>query len=173
MVLSDQHNHPRKSPQQVWALWRQESLAPAGNRTTIHQFPSHQPSLYTINAVKKDENTERGQSLFQTGKHDAAVTSATSVKRQHGDVTMITAISISDLCVVIISGHPMHSTFAFIVLQCSIVSTELRRHLKNMHITCKDKAFVFLWYHYVALMLKDENGNVCSFSPPSNVMLER
>lgn len=44
-------------------------------------------------------------------------TSATSVKRQHRDVRMITAISISDLCVVIISGHPMHSTFAFSSLQ--------------------------------------------------------
>jgi len=117
MVLSDQHNHPRKSPQQVWAFWRQESLAPAENRTTLRQFPSRQPSPYTINAVKKDENTERGQSLFQTGKHDAAITSATSVKQQHRDVRMIITISISDLCVVIISGHPMHSTFAFIVLQ--------------------------------------------------------
>jgi len=56
---------------QVWAFWRQESLVPAENRATILQFPSRQPSLYTISTVKKDENTERGQSLFQRGQHDA------------------------------------------------------------------------------------------------------
>jgi len=33
---------------------------------------------------------------------------------------MITAISISDLCVVIISGRPMHGTFEFILLQWTV-----------------------------------------------------
>jgi hypothetical protein len=66
------------------------------------------------------------------------------VRRQHGDVRMITAISISDLCVMIISGDPMHSTSAFIFLQWTVPWFQQNYEgVIRTYVTCKDKAFVF------------------------------
>jgi hypothetical protein len=82
-------------------------------------FPAASLVCIPSTQSRKTKIQNEANRYFRRG-NDAAVTSATSVKRQHRDVSMIIAISISDLCVVIISGQSMHSTFAFNVLQWTV-----------------------------------------------------
>lgn len=89
-------------------------LAPAENR-----IPA--ASVVCIPSVQSRKTKIQNEAnRYFRGGNMLLVTSATSVKRQHRDIRMITVISISDLCVVTISQHPMHSTFAFISLQWTV-----------------------------------------------------